>query len=361
MIFINKMVKTTQAAYYLMRHGYKLKLGAESVKSDMDGGINNINIPRTQKALEKGILKELCCNDILLKIESSSRVRAMETKNLLEKLYYEQTGLKIITDFDKDNGGSLEDIYSIANPYCKEQLPLDNKCRNRVLTEGGSEVYFFDLFSESIGKWGIRLAEEGVDEWTRLQMYFFSDPEIKGKKLISTEDFTTTISAYDKCRYFEEYHLRKCFNVPMTNVEWAFLMGKQNIRNNKKISPDEKENLMKKLEQDYIHEKKEISDALDFSKPKSVVGISHSSIVEPIIANIIASSNAKGKDREYSREFFYDVLKDVVKDIGHEQWGFTEYARINGHLEQKRSSGDKNIFIPENITGPRNLEYNLLK
>ncbi|MCK5025275.1 MAG: hypothetical protein KAS15_01695, partial [Nanoarchaeota archaeon] len=81
--------KTLETITYLMRHGYKLLEGADSVKADMKAGdINGIQIDKTMNALERGILSDLNGNP-LTEIATSGRLRGDSTGELLKSMYEE--------------------------------------------------------------------------------------------------------------------------------------------------------------------------------------------------------------------------------------------------------------------------------
>lgn len=278
--------KTIETIAYLVRHGYKLLEGADSVKADMKAGdINGIQVDKTMNALERGILSDINDNP-LNEIVTSGRLRGDSSGKLLKSMY-EKT---------HDNRVKLSKDYSFSDIILLSEDDADNPYFNNSTIDSysdGSVSWFLkSFFDDKIAKWAINKAKEGVNEWERLKMFFMSDPNLKGKKPISEDTFGASMPAYE----IGERGFSSLYSLVYTNA--------LSIDNN---------------------------DKNDNEKPGNIAVISHSAIIEPIVAYaILDRETANSESREIPmREMFYEILHDFITDkVGDKQWDFTEYAKI---------------------------------
>ena len=148
------------------------------------------------------------------------------------------------------------------------------------------------IFADKIEKWAISKAEEGKNEWERLKMFLMSDPYLKCEKPIPEETFGTSMPAYEIGeRGFASLDL----------LAYSSTLGLSN------------------------------DNANDVEKPNNLAVISHSAIIEPIIAyTMLIRETANSESNETPmRNMFYEILDDLITNkIGDKQWDFTEYAKI---------------------------------
>lgn len=268
---------------YLMRHGYKLLEGADSVKADMKtGDINGIQIDKTMNALERGILSDINDNP-LTEIDTSGRFRSDSTGKLLKRMYEEthDNAVKLHKDYSFSDMILLSEDDAEDNPYFNNST-IDS------YSDGSASWFLKSIFDDKIAKWAITKAEDGVNEWERLKMFFMSDPNLKGKKPISEDTFGASMPAYE----IGERGFSNLYSLVCTS---ALRKG---------------------------------NDDKDLS---NTAVISHSAIIEPIIAyamfdRITCNSKSRGTP---VRDMFYEILHDLItNNIGDKQWDFTEYAKI---------------------------------
>ena len=279
--------KTLETITYLMRHGYKLLEGADSVKADMKAGdINGIQIDKTMNALERGILSDLNGNP-LTEIATSGRLRGDSTGELLKSMYEEthDNTVKLSKDYRFSDIVLLSEDDAGDNPYFNNST-IDS------YSDGSASWFLKSFFDDKIAKWAISKAKEGVNEWERLKMFFMSDPNLKGKKPISEDTFGASMPAYE----IGERGFSSLYSLVCTS---ASSMGN--------------------------------NDENDNEKPGNIAVISHSAIIEPIVAYaILDRETCSSESREIPRrEMFYEILHDFITDkVGDKQWGFTEYIKI---------------------------------
>ena len=307
-------MKTKNSITYLMRHGYKQLEGAASVKADMKtGDINGIHIDKTMNALEKGILADMNDNP-LTRIITSSRLRSDSTGELLKRMYEEthDNKVQLYKDYVFSDLVLLSEHEAGDNPY------LNNPIIG-YLSLDDSVCQFKSFFDDKMTGWAIAKANDGVNEWDRLKMFFMSDPYMKGEKPIPEEYFGSSMPAYEIGeRGFSSLSL---------------LVGR-------KMSQDCPES------------------STTVEKPSNIAVISHSAIIEPIIAYAQLDAempDSTGKS-DARRDLFYEILDDFAKNtVGNEQWGFTEYAKIGWKDVSKMEQVSQ--IKTDTIKGFRRMDY----